>query len=55
VKTGKATKEERQAAREMGNLFEVPEIDNRSLEEKEQEAEFLRLVTEGERYRANQS
>jgi hypothetical protein len=55
VKTGKATKEERQAAREMGDLFEVPEIDNRSLEEKEQEAEFLRLVTEGERNRANQS
>lgn len=44
VKTGKATKEERKAAREMGELFKVPEPDTRTLEEREREAEFFRLV-----------
>jgi hypothetical protein len=44
VKSGKATKEERETAREMGDMFDVPEIDDRTLEEKEKEAEFLRLV-----------
>lgn len=44
IKTGKATKEERQAAREMGDLIEVPEIDDRTLAEKEAEAEFLRQI-----------
>lgn len=44
LKTGKATKEERQAAREMGSIIEVPEIDTRTLDEKEQEAEFMRLI-----------
>lgn len=47
VKIGTATKEERQAAREMGDLFDVPEFDNRSLEEKEQEAEFLQMLEKG--------
>lgn len=45
VKDGTATKEERKTAREMGEIFEVPEIDNRTLEEREQEVEFLRLVS----------
>ncbi len=44
VKTGKATKEEKQAAREMGEMFEVPEIDDRTLEEREANAEFERLL-----------
>jgi hypothetical protein len=44
IKTGKATKEERQAAREMGEMIDIPEPDTRSLEEREKEAEFLRLV-----------
>lgn len=44
VKTGKASKEERQAAREMGDLFDIPEPDNRTLEEKEQENEFMQLI-----------
>jgi hypothetical protein len=44
VKSGKATTEERETAREMGDMFDVPEIDDRTLEEKEKEAEFLRLV-----------
>lgn len=46
IKTGKATKEEKQAAREMGDLFDIEEIDTRTLSEKEREAEFLRLVDE---------
>jgi len=44
IKTGKATKEERAAAREMGELFDVPDIDTRTLEEKEAEARFMSLV-----------
>jgi hypothetical protein len=46
VKTGKASKEERQAAREMGDVFDVPEMDTRTIEEKEAEREFLRLAGE---------
>lgn len=45
VKMGTATKEERQMANEMGEMFEVPEPDTRTAEEREQEAEFMRLVT----------
>lgn len=44
VKSGRATKEEREAAREMGDLFDVPEPDLRTAEEKEQEQEFMRLI-----------
>ena len=44
IKTGKATKEERAAAREMGEVFELPEVDNRSLDEKEAEADFISKV-----------
>lgn len=47
VKTGKATKEERQTAREMGEAFDVPEPDDRTLDEREREAEFMRLVNGG--------
>lgn len=50
IKTGKATKEEKQAAREMGDLFDVPEIDARTLDEKEREAEFLRLVAKAQNH-----
>jgi hypothetical protein len=46
LKTGKATKEEKDAAREMPELVDVPDVDDRTLEEKEAEAEFLRKVTE---------
>lgn len=49
VKTGKATKEEKQAAEEMPELFDLPEPDTRTLEEKEAEAEFMRLVAEGQK------
>lgn len=46
VKTGKASKEERAIAREIGDLFDVPEIDDLTLEEREREAEFLAFVEE---------
>ena len=49
VKTGKASKEERAAARELGERFDVPEIDNRTPDEKEQEAEFMRLIKQSKR------
>ena len=41
VKTGKASKEEHALAREMGSIFEVPETDTRTLEEKVKEREFV--------------
>lgn len=49
IKTGKATKEERAAASEMGDLIDIPEPDTRTPDEKEAEAEFLRLVGEGKK------
>lgn len=54
VKTGRASKEERRAAREMGEVFEVPELDARTPEERNQEAEFLRLVQEGQKQHAKE-
>lgn len=54
IKTGKATKEERQASREMGEMFELEEIDDRTLEEKEAERRFIELLEAGEaKRRAN--
>lgn len=47
VKTGTATKEEKQAARELGDIFEIPEPDLRTPEEKQKEAEFMKLVKSG--------
>jgi hypothetical protein len=44
IKTGKATKEEKEAASEMGEMFEIPEFDTRTPEERDQEAEFMRMV-----------
>lgn len=41
VKTGKASKEERQAALEIKDIFDLPEIDNRTLEEREAEQAFM--------------
>lgn len=49
VKTGKASKEEKQHARELGSIFEVPEIDDRTLEEKLAEQRFLELVGAGKK------
>jgi len=44
VKTGKATKEEREIAREMGDVFDIPDYDDRTLEEKEAERLFLEAM-----------
>lgn len=52
VKSGKASKEEKQAAREMGDVFELAEPDTRTAEEREREAEFMRIVEGGKRKRA---
>jgi hypothetical protein len=51
IKTGKASKEERAAAREMGEMFDVPEVDTRTLEQKEAERRFFELVKLGEQKR----
>jgi hypothetical protein len=53
LKTGKATKEERQFAHEHPEIIDVPEIDDRSLQEKEIEQEFLRKVEEARKRNAN--
>jgi len=44
IKNGTASKEERQAARDMGGAFDVPEVDDRTQAEKDQEADFMRLI-----------
>lgn len=44
VKNGTASKEEKAMARDMGDMFDVPEIDTRTLEEREREEEFMRLL-----------
>lgn len=49
VKSGVASKEERKAALEMGAAFEIPELDHRTLEEKEVELEFMRRLEKGKR------
>ena len=48
VKTGKATKEERALYNELDDL---PEPDTRTAEEREREAEFMRIVMEAEKAR----
>ncbi len=52
IKTGKASKEELSAVRDMREWIDLPEPDTRTPEEREQEAEFLRLVEEGQKRRA---
>lgn len=47
LKMGKATKEEQESAREIADVINLPEPDTRTMEEREQEAEFMRLVEEG--------
>lgn len=49
VKTGKATKEEKEAYGELGDGFDVP--DSVSIEEREAQAKFIALIEEGERAR----
>jgi hypothetical protein len=52
VKTGKASPAEIKAARELGDLFDIPEIDTRSRDQIEAEAEFWRLVDQAEQQRS---
>lgn len=47
IADGTATKEERKAASDLGALIEVEKIDYRSIEEREKEAEFMRLLNGG--------
>ncbi len=51
LRTGAASKEEKKIAREDPERFYLKELDTRTLEEREQEDEFLRLVEEGRRRR----
>lgn len=44
VKTGKASKHEREAARELGDLFEIEDIESRTLDELEAEDEFMKAL-----------
>jgi hypothetical protein len=51
LKTGKASKEEKEFANAHPEIVDVPEVDTRSLEEKEIAAEFMRKVEEARRKR----
>jgi hypothetical protein len=51
VKTGQASKEDIKAAQELGELFQIDDIDTRSIDEKDQETEFMRLLSAGEKER----
>jgi hypothetical protein len=51
VKTGKASKEERAMAREIADIFDLPEIDNRTLEERELDNEFVERFKRGKESR----
>lgn len=44
VKSGQASKSEREAAREMGSAFDVPELDLRTAAERRAETEFMRSL-----------
>lgn len=44
VKTGKASKEEKAIAREMGDMFNLPDFDDRTPEEKAAERAFLQAI-----------
>jgi Bacteriophage Gp15 protein len=48
LKDGTATPEERKMAQALGEVIEVPELDDRTIEEKEAYAEFMRLTALGE-------
>jgi hypothetical protein len=47
VKTGTATKEERRVANELGDMFELPDIDTRSIDDKIAESRFMQLLGKG--------
>lgn len=47
VNSGKASKEEKKEARELGDIFEVEDIDTRTLEEREAAEVFMKAVGGG--------
>ncbi len=47
VKSGKATKEERELAESLGDVFNVPEAGNKTLAELEAEDEFMKRLNRG--------
>ncbi len=47
VKTSKASKEERRAAADIGEMFDIPDTDDLTLEEREMEARFNEIVEQG--------
>lgn len=51
LKTGSATKEERDAARKIPDLIDIPDADARTLEEREAEQQFNELIAQGKRNR----
>ena len=44
IKTGKASKEELQSASEMGDLMDIPELDTRTPDERDQERAFMEQI-----------
>jgi len=50
IKEGTATDDERKMAQSMGELIEVPELDDRTIEEKEMYEAFMKAVREGEQH-----
>ena len=51
IKTGTASKEDRQIAREMGEAFDLPEF--MTPDERSAESEFMKLLEEGKHAKAN--
>lgn len=47
IANGTATREERKAASDLGDLIEIEQVDNRSIEEREKEVEFMQLLNGG--------
>jgi hypothetical protein len=48
LKNGKASKDEREAARELGALADVPDMIEGTLEERIREQEFMKMVEKGQ-------
>jgi hypothetical protein len=47
ISTGKASRDDMQSASELGDVFKVPELDDLTPDERDQEREFMRLVKAG--------
>lgn len=55
LQSGKATKEEKELARSLGEILNLPEEDTTTLEEREANKKFLELVKQGEENRRLQT